>query len=376
MKEKFIRGVNWVLGKNVNSIETKPIDLNNANIRLNQLKILLVIILLAGLIIGFTVLFIQNKAANRVAKITEEPILTQELADKTLDPEKHWRNYFEDRQNQVTKDLEKRLADFSLAQEEVINRTNQRIEQELAETKEKLDMAQRELASASLDLQNAARNEQILSPSDLHNESELVSQDFDMEVEFDKPKSAKNYIPEGTYFTGHLLGGLALSTGLNAPDEHATPISLKLMNRLDPQGRLTTNLSPLNKMHLQNCRIMGSAYGDLSSERAIIRLEKMICEQDGIYVTSKIAGQIFGSDGLNGIKGTIIATSSKHIKNAAIGGLISGIAGAAKGQDSSIIGTSGLIQTQKKGTKNLLGGSALQGASNAGDKIADYSKLS
>ena len=117
---------------------------------------------------------------------------------------------------------------------------------------------------------------------------------------------------------------------------------------------------------------MGSAYGDLSSERAIIRLEKMICEQSGVYITSKIAGQIFGSDGLNGVKGTVVATSSKHIKNAAIGGLISGVAGAAKGQDGSTISGAGLIQTKKKGAKNLLGEGVLQGASNAGDKIADY----
>ena len=98
---------------------------------------------------------------------------------------------------------------------------------------------------------------------------------------------------------------------------------------------------------------MGSAYGDLSSERAIIRLEKMICEQSGVYITSKIAGQIFGSDGLNGVKGTVVATSSKHIKNAAIGGLISGVAGAAKGQDGFTISGAGLIQTKKKGAKSL-----------------------
>ena len=117
---------------------------------------------------------------------------------------------------------------------------------------------------------------------------------------------------------------------------------------------------------------MGSSYGDLSSERAIIRLEKLICEQDGTYITSKVAGQIFSSDGLNGIKGTVIATNAKHIKNAAIGGLISGISSSAKGQDGSSMSASGIISTKTKGAKNLLSDGALTGASNAGDKIADY----
>lgn len=372
MKEKLTKSINWVLGKNVNSDPAKPLDVNNVNIRLKQLKILVAVLLIAGLVIGSATLFIKSKALKRSKKVVEDQVLTVELADKNLDPEKHWRNYFEDRQDRVAKDLEKRLQELSEAQAEVINKTNQRIEQELAETKEKLDMAQRELASASLDLQRAARFDQNAKDAGIYTEPTLGEQDFDLGVEFDKPKSAKNYIPEGTYFTGHMLGGIAVSTGLNTPDENATPVAIKLMGRFDAKGRLTTNLSSLNKTDLQNCRIMGSAYGDLSSERAIVRLEKMVCEQDGVYITSKIAGQIFGSDGLNGVKGTVVATSSKHIKNAAIGGLISGVAGAAKGQDGSTISGAGLIQTKKKGAKSLLGEGVLQGASNAGDKIADY----
>ena len=378
MKEKLLNSINWVLGKNINSDAAKPVDvnnvsnINNSNIRVKQLKILLAVTLSSVLIVGSAVLFIKSKTLKRTKKVVEEQVLTVELADKNLDPEKHWRNYFEDRQEQVAKDLEKRLQELSKEQVELINKTNQRIEQELAETKEKLDAAGRELASASVDLQRATKFEQTIHSTDIYTESELGIQDFDSEVEFDKPKSAKNYIPEGTYFTGHMLGGIAVSTGLNTPDENATPVAIKLMGRFDPKGRLTTNLSSLNKTDLQNCRIMGSAYGDLSSERAIIRLEKMVCERDGVYITSKIAGQIFGSDGLNGVKGMVVATSSKHIKNAAIGGLISGIAGAAKGQEGSSISGAGLIQTKKKGAKNLLGEGVFQGASNAGDKIADY----
>ena len=372
MKEKLLKSINWVLGKNVNSDQSTPQDVNNTHIKLKQLKILVAVLLVAALSVGTATLFIKSKALKRSKQVAEDQVLTVELADKNLDPEKHWRNYFEDRQDQVAKDLEKRLQELSEAQAEVINKTNLRIAEELAQTKEKLDMAQRELASASLDLQRVARFDQNTKNLDAYTENTLEEQDFDLGVEFDKPKSAKNYIPEGTYFTGHLLGGLAVSTGLNTPDENATPVSIKLMGRFDARGRLTTNLSSLNKTDLQHCRIMGSAYGDLSSERAIIRLEKMICEQSGVYITSKIAGQIFGSDGLNGVKGTVVATSSKHIKNAAIGGLISGVAGAAKGQDGSTISGAGLIQTKKKGAKNLLGEGVLQGASNAGDKIADY----
>lgn len=372
MKEKLINMFRWVMGKNTSSIQNTVETSSNSNTRLQQLKILLSIVLIAGLIVGGVMLLIKKKAVNRVKAVIEESIVTHELADKTLDPEKHWRNYFEEKQEQLLQDVDKRLKDLTEQQDKLINQTNQRIEEELAETKEKLAMAQQELASASLDLQRVANNE-YKQPADLaYITSELATQDFDYGVEFDKPKSAKNYIPEGTYFTGHLLGGIAVSTGLNTPEQHATPVTIQLIGRLDSVGHSTTNLSSLNKLVLENCRIQGSSYGDLSSERAIVRLEKMVCEQDGVYITSKIAGQIFGSDGLNGVKGTVIATSSKHLKNAAIGGLISGISSAAKGQESSTITASGLIQTPQKGVKTLLGSGALQGSSNAGDKIADY----
>lgn len=372
MKDKLIKGFKWVLRLPSASLKENPGAINNINIRLKQLKILLAGVITTGLIIGSSALFIKSKAASRSKQVVEKPTLTVELADKNLDPEKHWRNYFEYRQTQMAKDLEKRMQELSEGQLEMINKTNERIEQELATTKEKLAMAQKELTSSRLDLEKATRKEQIDHGANIYLEAELGEQDFEHEVELDKPKSAKNYIPEGTYFTGHLLGGIAVSTGLDTPDENATPVAIKLMAKFDTHGRLTTNLSPLNNMDLQNCRIMGSSYGDLSSERAIVRLEKMVCEQDGVYITSKIAGQIFGPDGLNGVKGTIVSTSSKHIKNAAIGGLISGISSAAKGQEGASISGAGLITTKKKGAKNLLGEGTLQGTSNAGEKIADY----
>ena len=93
----------------------------------------------------------------------------------------------------------------------------------------------------------------------------MSAQEFEHEVEFDRPKSAANYIPEGTYFTGYLLGGVVVSTALSTPDENATPVSIRLTGR--------GNLNKANKTDMAKCSIMGSAYGDLSSERAIIRLE-------------------------------------------------------------------------------------------------------
>jgi hypothetical protein len=376
MKEIMFKYVRRLTGKDQalaqdNSKQDKPKQDNNTNIRLKQLRMLVAVILAIALLIGGVVMFLGKKKQSKTNKESEEPILKVELADKNLDPEKHWRNYFEEKQEHLIKDVDLRLAEIAKTQAQALQTNNQRIEEELQNTKAKLAMAQRELASASLDLKRVASSEQKRAVQTDSEQSELAVQEFNNEVEYDRPKSVKNYIPEGTYFTGHLLGGIAVSTGLNTPDENATPVTLKLIKR-SVAGRSTTNLSPLNKLQLENCRIIGSSYGDLSSERAIIRLEKMVCEQDGVYITSKIAGQIFGPDGLNGVKGTIVSTSSKHVMNAAIGGVIGGVSSAAKGQDSALANPAGMMMTKKKGAKALLAEGGMQGVSSAGDKIADY----
>ena len=374
MREKITKYYNWVMGKTSSDNASSELhDINNLNIYLRQLKTLAFGLLVVIFIVGMVSLFIKSRSQNKkVESPQEKAVLTVELADKHLDPEKHWRNYFEEKQEQAVKNIDQRIEELSKAQEDNLAKANSRIEQELQETKEKLKMAQQELSSASLDMKRISHAKSQQQEIPTYQGLELEQQSYASDVVLDIPKSAKNYIPEGTYFTGHLLGGIAVSTGLNTPDENATPVSIKLIGRFERGKKETTNLSPLNKLQLENCRIMGSSYGDLSSERAIIRLEKLICEQDGTYITSKIAGQIFGSDGLNGIKGTVIATNAKHIKNAAIGGLISGISSSAKGQDGSSMSASGIISTKSKGAKNLLSDGALTGASNAGDKIADY----
>ncbi len=381
MKDKLSQYVKWVKGKNVDALKPRPdgsesgsdyYTSNNANIRIKQLKTMIAALLAIGFIVGGIVLFIRNKSVVRNTVKEQDTVLKVELADKNLDPEKHWRNYFEERQDNYAKSIERRLDELSKEQRLVLKKANELIERELAENKEKLSMAQQELASASLDLKRVAKNKKNTVHVPQYQNVELGVQDFDQDVAYDIPKSAKNYIPEGIYFTGHLLGGISVSTGLNTPDENATPVVIQLMDRFDAKRNRTSNISSLNKLKLGNCRIIGSSYGDLSSERAIIRLEKMICEEDGFYITSKIAGQIFGPDGLNGIKGTVISTATKHIKNAAIGGLISGVTSASKGQDGGVMNIAGITTTPKKGARHLLREGAMQGVSNAGEKIADY----
>jgi hypothetical protein len=75
---------------------------------------------------------------------------------------------------------------------------------------------------------------------------------------------------------------------------------------------------------------------------------------------------------MNGIRGRVIDMSSKHIKNAAMGGVLSAFSSSMKSEaDIAITPFGGLSQKAKKTTQNIRENS-FKGAANAAEKIADY----
>jgi conjugal transfer pilus assembly protein TraB len=332
--------------------------------RIKQIRLFIGLLIVVVIILGFLINYVQEKT------IVEKPVvapqtLKVELADKALDPDKMWRNHHEEALKAKTDELNKRIVQAEASVEETKNKFIEESRLQVESLKEQLKMAKAEMDEANRMLRGvAAREEERLNAEPLHKATAIEMQGFDNDTEFDMPKSAADYVPEGTYFTGYLLGGIVVSTALGAADENSTPVNIQLKGR--------GNLAKQNGLDISKCRIIGSAYGDLSSERAFIRLEKMVCEEDGMYITSEIAGDVHGPDGFNGIKGTVVSTGAKHIKNAAIGGLISGLAGSARGQEGINITSGGLVSTKSKGFKDMATGGLLSGASNAGEKIADY----
>ena len=64
--------------------------------------------------------------------------------------------------------------------------------------------------------------------------------------------------------------------------------------------------------------------------------------------------------------------SDKHLKNAVIGGVLSGFSNSAKGQNGLDITSLGAIGTKKKGMKDMAQDGLLSGTSSAAEKLADY----
>jgi len=230
-------------------------------------------------------------------------LLKVEVASQALDIDKMWRNHFEDKLiqskskvDEKLQSIENTLNDYSIAHQ---NQLKKEIETLTAKIKyltdeqfsTKTEVNEIKLKSKALEEVDQAHIEQVM-------ESNVTVNDMGRGEVFDRPKSSRNFIPETAYVKSVLLGGISVSTALGSSSE---PIPVII--RITGAGNLPKNFN----MDLTQCQIMSSSYGDLSSERAIIRAEVLSCKdpkQELIY-TTKIAGLIYGDDGMNGIKGKV-----------------------------------------------------------------------
>lgn len=365
--------------EDISETENKPnrdeLVSDNQAIKSNQYNLLLLILAIGTIVVLIIISILQEKTRHK-ATINDNATNSKpkvEVAGESLDPEKMWRNHFEDLLNENKRKFDERLKLAETNFNEVEQKLQEATKLEMAKMQAQLSFAKKELISATEELKRIRQiyeeREQGRKQANYYNSDGNISAidlSSEMEINFDQPKDARIYIPETSYVSGYLLGGLAVSTALNTPDENASPVVIRLTER----GNLPKNFN----LDISTCRILGSSYGDLSSERAIIRLEKMVCIDPvtELVTTSNIAGTVHGPDGMNGIKGRIVATSSKHIKNALIGGVISGLSQSAKGQDSMTLTNLGAVASTKKGFNDMVTGGVLTGASNAGEKIADY----
>jgi hypothetical protein len=325
------------------------------------LFILLIIIII--LVIGFVINSQNNNVIDKSQKI--EPIKI-EVAEAALDGEKMWRNHFEDRlaesDNIMREQIDKIKGSLQLESKELRAQNKD----EITELKQQLLSAQSDLREALQEIIEMKNQQQetLANPNQL-SERHISLINISDEPNIVSRKDSQIYIPETSYVSGFLMGGMAVSTSIGSSSA-PIPVAIRITDR----GNLPKNFN----INLKNCRILGSGYGDLSSERAVIRVETMVCntQNSDEVITTKIAGIIYGDDGMNGIKGHVVDMSSKHIRNAAVGGILSGFASTMKTEGQFALGAFGPIQTKQDNIGDKLRNNSLSGIGNSAEKIADY----
>ncbi len=157
-------------------------------------------------------------------------------------------------------------------------------------------------------------------------------------------KQGKTYIPSGSFMRVALMGGLDAPTGGQAQN-NPWPILLRVQDNAFLPNRF--------RAKVKECFILGSGYGDISSERAYLRLESLSCVLiNGEVVDATIKGYVVGEDGKAGLRGRLVSKQGQVLANALMTGIISGIGQgfqqSATSYSTSALGTVGTVESGKQ----------------------------
>ena len=178
-----------------------------------------------------------------------------------------------------------------------------------------------------------------------------------------KTKKSTNYIPAGTYVKALLIQGIDASASISSQSD-PRPVLMRIISN----GSLPNEVSA----HIEDCRLIGAAYGDVSSERAYIRLETMSCTLKSKEVLENVVdGYVVGEDGKAGIRGVVVRREKALLSNSFMSGLASGFgSGLSESFQSDLVSPLGVVTEVR--SSDVFKNGAAEGAANSFDRLSKY----
>lgn len=176
-------------------------------------------------------------------------------------------------------------------------------------------------------------------------------------------RDARSYVPSGSFFRAALLGGLDAPTGGQA-QSNPHPILMRVQDNAFLPNRY--------RFKIKECLALGASHGDISSERAYIRLESLSCiRHDGKAIDVPVKGYVVGEDGKAGMRGRLVSKQGQVLANALVAGIGAGI-GQAFQQSATTVSTNplGSIGTVDQGKQFQAGIGT--GVGKALDRLSQY----
>ncbi len=152
-----------------------------------------------------------------------------------------------------------------------------------------------------------------------------------------------NYIPAGSYAPAVVLSGADAATNV-VNRENPIPVLFRISG---PAVTAGVGRGRGARVNITGCTVQGSAMGDLSSERVLVRLLTLTClRQNGVIMETEISGYMTGS-GKAGVRGRVVSREGNLVTNAGIAGALQGLSGAftgAAGSDDEGADLAGIAQ--------------------------------
>lgn len=175
-------------------------------------------------------------------------------------------------------------------------------------------------------------------------------------------KKADELLITGSFARARLLNGVEAPTGGQA---NGNPVPM-LLEIKDPAF-----LPNRYRSDIKRCMVTANATGDLSSERVLVRLDRMSCITNSRgAIDVRVTGYVTGEDGKTGLKARVVTRSGQAIANALLVGTLSGLGEAVSlaAQDSTTNFAGSVTNSVNNPWRAGLG----DGMKDAMDRVADY----
>ena len=129
------------------------------------------------------------------------------------------------------------------------------------------------------------------------------------------------------------------------------------------------------KYDIIDCFLMGEGYGDLTAERAYIRVNNISCITDKRqHIDMALQGAVSGEDGKLGLKGEVVTKQGALLARTLIAGFLQGVGESFANQNQIVTsGWGGTTTTKAEQTaQESIQAGMFQGMSNAAEKLADF----
>ena len=184
----------------------------------------------------------------------------------------------------------------------------------------------------------------------------------------------EHYLPGGTFMPAVILGGIDAPTATAARD-NPHPVLL----RVAEQARLPN----LARKDLRECFVLAAGYGDLASERALLRTERMSCRRgDGTFFDAPVRGFVVGEDGRAGVRGRLVTKQGQLLAESFAAGIGAGFGEVARDSYTSQLradqrpivatGDNARVETPRLGARDLAIAGFGSGASSALSRLSEY----
>lgn len=178
----------------------------------------------------------------------------------------------------------------------------------------------------------------------------------------------RNYLPPNAYVKAKVLVGVDATVGVKAQND-PKPVEFRIIGPAYSASHDGKRL----ETDVKGCVVNGAAYGELSSEKIFVKLQKMTCpDGPGRVAVANVEGYL-AFQGKAGIRGRVVSREGDLVTQALLAGIAGGFGRGFSANANSQFRTVGIGSVDNTlSAQQILTGGLGQGLATAAETVSDY----